>query len=64
MAKLEAKISVEKAVHSAFAELTQNIANEYGVQVNSVTFDWVDMSTPTEKKLLVAGTRADTDCKV
>lgn len=64
MAKLEAQISVEKTVHSAFAELAQNIANEYGVQVNSVRFDWLDMSTPSEKKLLVAGTNADTDCKV
>lgn len=64
MARLEAKISVEKTVHSAFAELAQNIANEYGVQVNSVTFDWLDMSTASEKKLFVAGTNADTDCKV
>ena len=64
MAKLEAKISVEKTIHSVFAEMAQNIANEYGVQVNSVQFDWLDASTPAERKLLVTGTRADTDCKV
>lgn len=64
MAKSEAKISIEKTVLSAFAELAQNIANEYGMQVNSVSFDWRDVSTPGRGKALIVNTNAEIDCKV
>lgn len=63
MAKAEISVAVEKAVHSAFAELAQNIADNHGIKVNSVTFGWLDMSTAPEQKLLVAETNVDTNCK-
>lgn len=59
MAKLEAKISVEKIVHAALTELVQNIFDTYGIQVNRVRFEWG--ITPDENNIVVR-TNADTAC--
>ena len=65
MTKADLTVAVESAVHSAFAELAQSIANKHGIQVDSVRFDWWS-SGPTidgDEKLLVSQTNVDSRCK-
>ena len=65
MAKAEGiSVAVEKAVHSALAELAQKVMNQHGIQINNVTFDWLDASDSGKIKSLVCGTNADTTVRL
>ena len=65
MAKAEdLSVSIEKAVHAAFAEMAQKIMDDHGVQVNNVVFDWVDVSDNNKVKAVLSGTNADTTVRI
>jgi len=53
-------VAVEKAVHTAFAEVAQSIMDKHGIQVNTVSFDWLDISNNVKTKALVTNTNVDT----
>lgn len=38
--KVEVRVAVDAAIHSAFASLAQNIMAEYGIVVSEARFDW------------------------
>lgn len=56
-------VEINELVHSACAEMAQSISDAYGVQIQSVEFDWLDASTAEKQNELVASTTAKTKAK-
>ena len=65
MAKADLTVAVESAVHSAFAELAQSIADKHSIKVDRVSFDWWSSGpiVDGDEKLLVSQTNVDSRCK-
>ena len=53
-------VTVERAAHDALARCVQAIRDEFGVQVNSAHFKWVDASTVSESRASCALVSLDT----
>ena len=64
MADLKMAVSVEKAIHSALQEALQNIWDKFGVRVDDLSADWVNVSSPAEPKMMLTGINMRTTTKV
>jgi len=53
MAELKCEVSLESILFKAFAELAQNISDQYGINVTSVDIRWADISTYKNRKNIV-----------
>lgn len=63
MAEMKVDISLEKAVHQGLQNIAQELWDTYGLCVKAVSFEWVDVSTPVEVKMLVTSVVAQTMTK-
>lgn len=53
-------VAVERAAHDALARCVEAIREEFGVQVNSAHFNWIDTSTLNERRTMCSLVRLDT----
>lgn len=42
--------AIEPAVHRALADAAQRIFDEFGIQVNSAEFNWMNLDTSSESR--------------
>lgn len=64
MAELKMKVSVEKAIHSSLQDILQKIWDEFGVRVDDLSADWIDVSSPVEPEMRLTGINMRTTTKV
>lgn len=38
----------EQSVHAALMDVVQKIRNEFGIRINSASFDWISTATASE----------------
>ena len=53
-------IAIESAVHNAIRELAQNVYRQHGIEINSASIDWIDVSCAGKNEHLVGSISATT----
>lgn len=56
----EIKVSIEQVIHKTLREAIQRISDQRHIQVDSLSINWIDFSTPEESKHIVTSIRATT----
>lgn len=66
MAKLESKITVslEKIIHRELRNVLQHVWDDHGLRIESISADWMDVSTAGEINMRLMGVQVVTSTKV
>lgn len=59
MAEAKVTVSIEAAMHKAMAKVAKEFADEYGIRLERVEFDWVDRSIIDSTRIEVSATRIE-----
>lgn len=63
MAKADLTVAVEKVLHNALQEAAKTIWEKYGVCVEEVTFDWLDIGSASKPDKLLNGLNVRTSSR-
>ncbi|MBU1567703.1 MAG: hypothetical protein KJ630_19025 [Proteobacteria bacterium] len=63
MAKLTCTVAVEKAMHNVISGTLQQISDKYGLTVQSVSANWIDVSGTEGDGMMLTGLSICADSK-
>lgn len=55
------KVAVEGVIHDAFAQVARMSYEQYGVRVNQVVIEWIDLSTYGQVQHVIQVVRMNTE---
>lgn len=59
-AEIKVDVAVEPSIHKELRDFVQEVADRYGVRIDSADFEWIDVSTSNQAAVQVFGLRMTT----